>query len=121
MVDAVAATKGLCTLGIIGFLIFAFMYWVSSMVMLSIMNMYYPGTFDSFHYAGVWLRTAFVIAPVSLMCSWHRQSRKNCYIGAMKRTSRIAKTPKRVLVFSIPGVLLGLVGCGLLATLVGAT
>lgn len=118
--DTIGSVKGLCTLGIVGVLVFAFMYWASSMVMLSVMNMYYPGSVNSYQYAGVWMRTSFVIAPVAIMSSWHRQSRKNSYRSALKRSPRVAKIPKRVLLLTIPAMLIGMIGCGLLAMMIGA-
>ncbi len=120
MQDSVVATKAWCTLGAIGWIIFALMYWVSNMLMLSVMNGYYPGSFGAHHYAGVWFRTAFVMAPLALCWSWYRKSRRNIYQIAMKRDQRMAKIPKRVYIVSIPGVLLGLVGCVLMSMLVGA-
>lgn len=122
MQDAVAATKIWCTLGIIGWAIIAFGYWAYNMVLLSVLNSYYPGTYGSNHFAGVWCRTAFVIAPIALSCSWHRHARRNLYKFAVTAKHGIAKTPKRVIAVNLPGLLLGILGCiGLLALVSAAS
>lgn len=120
MQDAVAATKTWCTLGILGWLIVAFGYWAVNMVSLSVMNSYYPGSYGPNHFAGVWCRTAFVIAPVALSCSWHRHARQNIYQIANRGTEHRARTPRRVIAVNLPGVLLGLFGCLGLVALVSA-
>lgn len=110
MIDAVGLTKTLCAFGIIGWMVFAFGYWAYNMVLIAVMNSYYPGTFGTNDTAGVWCKTAFVIAPVALCCSWHRHARQRIYQFALKREPCIAKTPKRVVFYSAPGILLGFLG-----------
>jgi hypothetical protein len=122
MKNAVAATRTWCLLGIIGWVIGGFGYWVYSMIFLVVINSYYPGTHGPNQFAAVWLRAAVVIAPVAVSCSWHRHARRNVYRIALRRTPHVVTTPKRVIAVSLPGILLGLLGLlGILALLSAAT
>lgn len=119
MHDSITATKTWCTLGIVGWVIIGFGYWAYNMVLLTVLNNYYPGTYGPNHFAGVWCRTAVVIAPIALSCSWYRHARRNIYLIAISSNKGSAKTPRRVIAVNLPGIGLGLVGClgivGLLA------
>lgn len=121
MGKAVTATKIWCLLGTIGWAIVGFGYWAYQMVGLLVMNSYYPGTYGLNHYAGVWCRTAIVIVPIVLSCSWYRHARRNVYRIACRRTPRTAKVPNRVVAVNLPGVLLGLLcGIGIISLLLAA-
>lgn len=109
--DAIAVTRTWCTLGLIGWCIFAFGYWAYNMILMQVMNGYYPGTYGPNHFAGIWLQTASVSAPIALCISWFRNARRMIYQHAMGRRFRRAKVPKRVILVCLPGLLVGLLGC----------
>ncbi len=111
MNDAIAVTRTWCTLGFIGWGIFAFGYWAYNMILMQVMNGYYPGTYGPNHFAGIWLQTASVLAPFALCISWFRNARRMIYQHAIHRRGRRAKAPKRVILVCLPGLLVGLLGC----------
>lgn len=120
MHDAIAVTKSWCTIGFIGWAIFAFGYWAYNMILMEVMNGYYPGTYGINHFAGIWLQTASVLAPFALCISWFRNAKQIIYQHAIRRRSRKAKTPKRVILVCLPGLLVGLLGCGGIVMMVSA-
>lgn len=118
---AAGATKIWCVLGIIGWAIAGFGYWAYSMVTLSVMNNYFPGMYGANDFAGVWCRTAIVVAPIALSCVWFRHARRYVYRISVRKESLTASTPGRVIAVNLPGILLGLVGgMGILALLAAA-
>jgi len=113
MHDAVAGAKTWCTIGMVAWAICGFAYWAGSMAHLSVINGYYPGTYGPNHFAGVWCRTAVVIAPIALSASWFRNARRMIYRIAMERASPAAKTPRRVILVNLLGIALLTGGCSL--------
>lgn len=111
MHDAIAVTKTWCTIGFIGWFIFAFGYWAYNMVFMGVMNGYYPGSFGSNYFAGIWLQSGSVIAPLAVCLNWFRNAKRTNYLLAMRRRQRNAKVPIRVILVCFPGLLLGLLGC----------
>ncbi|MCA9276778.1 MAG: hypothetical protein KDA29_12180 [Phycisphaerales bacterium] len=109
--DAVTQTRAWCTLGIAAWALIAIAYWGMSTAMLSVLNSYYPGVYGANHYAGVWCRTAIVIAPIALSCSWHRHARRIIYRHASRRADRKPTLPKRVIAINGLGMGLFLLGC----------
>lgn len=120
MQDAVAATKTWCTLGVIGWLFIGFAIWLIGMLNIALAQSYaghIPGPFD---FPSVWLRTAFVLAPISLCVHWFRGARPVTYRIATRPKSKKAKTPRRVIFVALPGVVFGLFSCGLFTLLLSA-
>lgn len=116
--NKITETRTWCVLGIMGWCIAAFVFWSYNMIVISIMNSYYPGTYGLIDKAGVWLQTSFVFAPIVLCYSWRRNAKRMIYRAATKHAENKVKTPKRVLLVISPGVLFGLAGClGILAML----
>ena len=110
MQDAAAAMTFFCIFGSLGWALFAFAYWAYSMVWISVINGYYPGSIGIYDISAVWFRSAFVIGPLALGISWFRNTKCNLYQRTMKTEHCVPKLPKRVVLVMLPGMLLGLLG-----------
>lgn len=120
MQDAIAATKTWCTLGAIGWTLTGFGIWIVGMASFAFARTYgglLPGPYDEL---SVWLRTSSAIAPITLCIAWHIGAKRNIYRSALQRSGGKPKTPKRVILVCLPGIAMGLFGCGLFMLLISS-
>jgi hypothetical protein len=103
--SSIHATKILCVLGICSWLFCGFGLWLLGMASIALAETY-GGLIPSYRdYAGVWLRSMIVIAPIALLFGWYRSSADQIYSCTLRGVWKMPRVLYRVQAISIPGIL----------------
>lgn len=108
MHDAIATTRAWCSMGALGWIITTYAWWTANTITIP-----YSGPVALSEHIDDLISSAGILLLAIYLMLWWFKAKRSIYVLAIRKGARRAKTPLRVPIVAIPGMMLGVFGCGL--------